>query len=303
MLPDKEVDSLAGTYLNKEHYDLLIQDDAKVYKPDGSLLLVFRRRILPASVCKAAYPALRKAAKGAMNRGMAAGIIPEKFSKIGGSRTYIKSSDNATRARPIKKDGTLSNTSYAKGVPSGIIGYFDRYPRIPYCRLTAFNLEHPERFALAMPYIKAINQIFLQETPDRYEAQMKMVKKTSKDFVIHNTAFTTVTVNRNWQTAVHKDAGDLPEGFGVMSVLRAGKYRGCFLVFPKYRVAVNMRTRDVLLADVHEWHGNTPIIGIEGAYERISTVLYYRKKMIDCGSAQEELRRAKDLGIRAGKGR
>jgi hypothetical protein len=35
-----------------------------------------------------------------------------------------------------------------------------------------------------------------------------------------------------------------------------------------------MRDRDVLLADVHEWHGNTPLLGVPGGYQRISTVFY-----------------------------
>ena len=35
---------------------------------------------------------------------------------------------------------------------------------------------------------------------------------------------------------------------------------GC-LVFPKYRIAVDIRSQDVLLCDVHEYHGNSPITG------------------------------------------
>lgn len=303
-LSDEEVDKLGGTFLNDIHYDLLVQnEDVKILKPDGTPLIVFRSKVLPANVCKAAFPALRGAASGAMNRGMAGGIIPGGDAvKIGGQRTFIKASDDATRAKPIKKDGTISNTSYSVSVPSGIIGYYDRYPRIPFCRLTAFNLSHPEKFAQAIPYIRAINAVFKADMPDRYAAQLKMIRKTSQDFVINKTAFTTVTVNKNWRTACHKDAGDLREGFGVMSALRAGKYKGCYLIFPKYRVAVDMQTRDVCLADVHSWHGNSPLIGVEGMYERLSTVLYYRAGMIDCGTAKEEQERAKALGIRAGKG-
>ena len=299
LLSDKEADSLAGTFLGDDRYNILVEEDCNVYKPDGSPLIMFRRQVLPTAVCKAAYPALRKAASGAMNRGMAGGIIPGGGSaNIGGSRTFIKSNDNATRARPIKKDGTISNTSYSVSVPSGIIGYFDRYPRIPYCRLTAFNLSHPEKFQQALPFIQAVNEVFKKECPERYAAQLAMVQRTSKDFVIHGTAFTTLTINRNWRTATHKDAGDLKEGFGVMAALRAGKYTGGNLIFPKYKVAVNMQTQDVCLADVHSWHGNSPLVGIEGAYERISCVFYYRRKMSECGTAEEELDRAKKLGIR-----
>jgi hypothetical protein len=300
-LPDKEVDKLAGKFLDESHYDQLIDEqDCKVLTPAGDPLLVFRYNVLPAGQCKAAYPVLRKAAGLAGNRGLAAGHYSEdKPIKVDNRNALLTS---PSRAHPIKKDGTVSNTSYAQKVESGIIGYFDRYPRIPYCRLTAFNLHHPEKFALALPLIKTIDNLFKKEMPDRYAAQLKMVRKTSQDFVIHGTSFSTVTVNRNFRTACHKDVGDLAEGFGVMTCFSAGNYQGGYLVFPKYRVAVNMRTRSLLLANVHEWHGNSPIVGVRNCYERISLVLYYREKMAECGSAEEEMERAKKLGIRAGKG-
>jgi hypothetical protein len=120
-----------------------------------------------------------------------------------------------------------------------------------------------------------------------------MVEKTSKDFVIPGTVFTTVTVNRNWQTAVHQDKGDLKAGFGVMSVLEHGKYTGGILVFPKYGVGVDMRERDICFADVHQWHGNTPIKGIPDAHERISCVFYYRENMQYCGTVEQEREFAK----------
>jgi hypothetical protein len=293
-LPDEDIDPLAGLFLGKKYYDLLIRDeDITVLKPDGSPLLIFKKGVLPASVCKAAYPALRKvAATEAGNRGMAAGIVQEGEWKLL-KRPTIKATPNAkVRMKPIKKDGTLSNTSYAKLSPSGVIGFMDRNSRFPYCRLTAFNMHEPEKFAAAMPFIKAVDDVFKKEMPDRYAAQMDYVKKTSKDFVIHGTAFTTITINLSFRTAAHKDEGDLKEGFGVISVLRAGNYKGCHLIIPKYRVAVDLNTQDVLLYDVHEMHSNSPLRGIAGCFERVSCVFYYREMIQHCGSAKEEQQRA-----------
>jgi hypothetical protein len=155
-------------------------------------------------------------------------------------------------------------------------------------------MDEAAKWTEVLPFAKAVNDVFKVELSDRYRAQLEAVRQTPKEFVIHGTVFSTITVNRNFRTAVHKDAGDLKEGFGVMSVLRAGDYEGCYLVFPKYRVAVDMGTRDVLLADVHEWHGNSPLIGTKGEYNRISTVLYYRSNMRHCGTAAEELERVKN---------
>lgn len=291
-LSDEAAEALAGTLLGDDSYDVVVDGDADIYKPDGSLLLRFRKGALPAAAARRAWESLRDAARPSNNRGMAAGEI-RSVDEVLEHDSRLPAAVTGSRYRPIKSDGTASSTSYAKAVHSGIVGYFDRYPRIPYCRLTAYNLEDPARFERALPFIRAVNDVFAREVPERHAAQRAMIERTHPDFYIHGTVFTTITVNRNWQTAVHTDRGDLPEGFGVMSVLQAGRYTGGHLIFPQYRVAVDIRSGDVLLADVHEWHGNSPLRGVPGRYERISCVFYYRRKMIECGSAAEELERAK----------
>lgn len=307
----------AGTLLTDEDYDILVEDDCTVLKPDGTPLLIYRKGVIPADACKAAYSGLRSAAiEGASdNRGMASGKGKVVGADIG------KVTD--TRIRPIKGDGTVSSSNYslistrtgallkkhggkllmkrsdgtyeerqAKDVPSGVVGYMDGNPRFPYCRLTAFNINHPERFNAALPLIQRVDHVFAECLPDRYAAQQAVVKRTTPDFYISGTVFTTLTVNLSFQTAVHKDQGDLKQGFGVMAALRAGNYDGCYTCWPEYRVAANMQTGDVLLADVHEWHGNTPIKP-KGRYERLSLVFYYREGIQECDTVEEELRKAK----------
>jgi hypothetical protein len=285
--------------------------------------LIYRKSVLPLIVCKNAYSNLRDAAlayDGASNRGTATG----NFRVIGGENIVkVSRGGQGNRLQNIKKDGTLSKTnrtiSDAQAVKniieagakveqelsdgswievepepraSGVVGYVDRSPRFPYCRLTAFNINHPDKFRAAMPLIRRVGEVFAESCPERYAAQMDVVQNTVDDYVISGTPFTTITVNMNFQTAVHQDAGDLKAGFGVMSALRAGRFDGCYTCFPQYRIAADMQTGDVLLADVHEWHGNTPLKP-KGAYERLSLVFYYREKMKECGTPTEELERAK----------
>jgi hypothetical protein len=294
-MPDEQAATLAGTLLGDDAYDFLAEEDCDIYKPNGEPLIKFRKKAIPLNFAKDAYVALRDAAAPTSNRGIAAGKIDEDdLAKEQRHMARAAGKVTGTRYKALKRDGTLSNTNHAKEVQSGIVGYFERNPRFPYCRTTAYSLEHPERFVAALPYIRAISDVFKRESPERYAAQRAMIEKTHPDFYIHGTVFTTVTVNKNWQTAVHKDVGDLKEGFGVMSVLQAGHYTGGNLVFPAFRVAVNLRSCDVLLADVHEWHGNTPLVGEPGKYERVSCVLYYRANMFKCSSSEEELERAKN---------
>lgn len=285
-LTDEAVDKLAGEYVGPEHFDRLVQEDADVYKPDGAPLIKFRKKVLPSELCEAAYPIIRKAASTTANRGMAGG-------KVDPTRIRQSAEQSNTRYRPLKRDGTISNTTQANVVESGVVGFMDRATRFPYCRMTAFHMDNLGAMQNVLPLFRAVNDVFAREAPDRYAAQLAKVTETHPDFLISGTAFTTVTVNRNFRTAVHKDAGDLKEGFGVMAALEWGTYDGAYLVFPKFRVAVDLRMGDVLLADVHEFHGNTVIQGIPGKYERISLVHYYRQHMFKCGSASDELERAK----------
>jgi hypothetical protein len=261
-VPDEIVEGWRGKLIDERHFDpaLLIAEDADVYRPDGTPLLVFRRGVLPFLICQRAYGPLIEAAVPSYNRGDAAG----------------------GRYHRTKKDGTLSNTLGSDPVLSGIIGHYDE----PRCRVTEYTASQVREWHSILPFIRAVNDVFERELPDRYNAQMRAVRKTHPRYIIPGTAFTTVTVNRNWRTHVHKDKGDLAAGFGVMSVIEAGDYEGGLLVFPKWRVAVDMRTQDALLADVHEYHANTPIVGVEGGYERISTVMYYRTGMLRCGPTE-----------------
>ena len=295
-LTDNETDQLAGHLLDDKAYDLVIDQDADIYKPDGTILCKLRYNVLDERTCYHAYPVWREAATDSHNRGHASGIIESQAETYAGvNQKRGGKIVSQTRARAVRPDGSLSNTLVAKTVKSGIIGYFDRSARFPYCRMTGFNLNRGHRFTKVIPMIRQVDAEFEKLMPDRYKAQLDYITATNTDFFINGTAFTTVTVNRNFQTAVHKDIGDLKQGFGVMSCLRHGRFEGCYFCFPKYRVALDLQTGCVLCADVHEWHGNSPIRGNKGLYERVSMVFYYREKMKECGSAANELDRAKAL--------
>ena len=292
-MADEDCNKLAGETLTEDSFDFLVSGESvKVYKPNGDLLMFYQHNSIPSEVCSNAYDSLKSAPGTSRNRGISAGVVrAEEIESLPGN--VEAENVNGTRVFRRKKDGTLSQTNEAKPVNSGIIGYFDRSVRMPYCRQTAWNINNRELFEKAMPFIQSCSDSFKLGVPERWEAQKKVVEETSSDFVIPDTVFTTITVNNNWQTAVHKDAGDYKKGLGVMAVLRAGKYKGAYLVFPKYRTAVDMSTGGVCLADVHEWHGNTPFVNVGQKNNRLICVMYYRAKMHYCGTASQELERVK----------
>lgn len=185
-----------------------------------------------------------------------------------------------------------STTNYAKSVFSGVAGWYDRYPRIPYGRATSYTEKHPELFELAYPFLQSLNRGYKELLPWRWGNQKAAADKLDPRFLVPETVFTTITINKTFRTACHRDAGDLDSGLSNLLVLGSGDYTGGYLVFPEYRVAVDVRPGDLLLVNNHEIiHGNTPIVlnnPDDPACERISIVCYFREKMLELKSYEYE---------------
>jgi hypothetical protein len=212
----------------------------------------------------------------------------------------LPESNRSTAAKNLF-DNYVSNTTYANQVLSGIAGFFDRYPRIPWGRATAYTEHHRETYEKCYPFMRKLSSEFQRLLPERYGVQNTAAARLDPRFRVagEDTPFTTVTVNKNFRTSAHRDAGDLHAGFSNLSVIAKDKeWEGGYLVLPEYRVAINIRPGDLLLINNHEGiHGNTELVPPEGKtledMERISLVCYFREKMLDLGSWEyEALRRS-----------
>ncbi len=184
----------------------------------------------------------------------------------------------------------ISDTSYANVVFSGIAGWFDRYPRIPYGRATAYTQHSYDKFKLSFPFLQTLDRGFAELLPTRHAAQREAANKIDPAFLVPQTVFTTITVNKTFRTAAHRDAGDFSDGLSNLLVLsNNGNYTGGYLILPEVRIAVNVRPGDLLLVNNHEYiHGNTPIELQDDVAERISLVCYLREKMLELGSKEYE---------------
>lgn len=185
--------------------------------------------------------------------------------------------------RPILRKAGNKQGDYRPKITGGIVGYFEK----PTCRVTAFNRDHLEEWGELLRFIREVNRVFRKQFPKRYIPQRVATYESNQDWVIEGTAFSTMTVNlwdenHKARTVVHKDEGDFARGFGVISIVRSGNYSGGELIFPEYRVAVDLHTGDVLLCDVHEWHCNNEITPISPGWERIATISYFRTKIRNC---------------------
>jgi hypothetical protein len=219
---------------------------------------------------------------------------------------YEENKDKSPEGRRMAADHILhdliSDTTYANGVRSGVGGFMDRYPRIPFCRETGWQANHKDKYEAAVPLFEAANQVFKRELPIRWEGQAEAMKQLGEDWRIGETVYTTLTINRDFRTAAHRDVGDLcescenadnPKGFSNLLVLDNGKnYNGFFLCFPEFRVAADIRAGDLIMMNAHRVHSNSPAFDYEEGFERMSVVMYFRESMLTCGSRKyEETRR------------
>ncbi len=288
-LSDEYMKEKEGEYFGKDAYDIIVNRNCDVYYFEDNkkkTLLKFRKKVIPDKLCKIGIECLKEAAKKTHdNRGAAAGVLDE--TKLPG---YAKGNQligvGKFRAAAYKSaiDGKIVKNSLGNLSQSNIIGYFDKRDRnfkdSPPCRLTAFSAQQVEKWQKVIPLIQSIDKQFKKLIPKNHRIQYSQAHET--DFVIKDTAFSTVTINYNWRTALHKDAGDLKEGFGNLVVLEEGKYNGGSTGFPQFKVGVDCRHGDFLAMDVHEWHCNTEIIPVSEDYTRLSLVAYLREKMVNC---------------------
>jgi hypothetical protein len=202
----------------------------------------------------------------------------------------------AAKDAALVKKTFISHTTYANGVLSGIAGFYDRYPRIPYGRATSYTEQNREQYELCYPFMIKLADQFKQLLPKRFAAQEECANQLDPRFRVagKKTPFTTITVNKNFRTAAHRDAGDLGDGFSNLTVVAKDKnWSGGYLVLPEFRVAINIRPGDLLLINNHQGiHGNTEIMPPAGKkledMERISLVCYFREKMLELGSWEYE---------------
>ena len=308
---DKSFEKHTGTWFDLSDINFIVSEDSDVYgcDTDGSIRLLarFRKNVFSSDMTDNALKNLRKTAVETKSRAAAAGPIdPTAFNKrielidISGHRATFK-----------KADGSESVMRVNNPVASGTLGYFEKTKHLSLpCRLTTLTRENLKQFKSVLPFIHEIDKMFKTLIPDAHALQYEAAHKMP-DFVIGDTAFSTITTNWNFRTALHKDSGDFENGFGNLTVVERGKYRGGVTMFPRFRIGFDVRTGDFLAMNVHEFHTNSPIyttpeddeynltlpelpmtwnnrntVGGMERYGRLAIVCYLREKIKDCDIEQ-----------------
>jgi hypothetical protein len=273
-----ELDEKVGKIITPGDFNVLLTGPALVLKPNGKPLCVYLPGAVTGEVTPEVYEVLHSLRKEiTMNRGLASGSL---------------------RVQRGKQDRT-----YSKPVPSTIVGAIDPGGVYKYCRLTAWTGENLPQWRTLHPLLRTVAARLEQYVPDRYANQLAAAQASRPEWVVPGTPFSTVTVNNSYPTGVHTDKGDLEEGFSTIACVRRGNYTGGVLAFPAYRVGVDLHDGDLILMDAHEFHGNTAMVCECGntlrtccdtcGAERISVVSYFRTRVQNCGSFEDEISRAR----------
>ena len=267
IIDDIEIENKSNTFFDDRKDMIILDKNTDVYTDTGKLLLKFRTNVIPDEYVNILYNNMKSAAPKSGGRSESSG----------------KPEDGNIYKTQISKNGKILRL-LKKKVRSGITGYYDSSSMFGHisasgksCRETAFTAKNLTKFNSCIIAFKLIDDLYIQLTPDIYCKQKEAIKKINPEYVISDTVFTTVTVNKNFRTALHKDKGDFDQGLGTLVVCSKGTYEKGYTLFPQYNIGVDCRNGDFLLMDVHEWHCNAPIIG-DGV--RLSFVLYLREKMI-----------------------
>jgi hypothetical protein len=286
-ISDDKIEKKEGSFFTDDDIKIY-KNDIDIYTTDGKLLLKFRKNVLSEKDCSVLYNNLKGVATLGATRPSASGI-PLNGKKY----KTIKSKSTGKMLRVL--------TTKAK---SGIAGYYDTTSNFGYtrsknlknksnvkCRQTAFNSKHIKKYKECLPVFQKIDKIYKKLVPKYYKIQKDAISKINKKYIIEDTIFTTVTVNNNFRTALHKDGGDLKDGFGNLVICSDGEYKGGYTMFPQYGIGVDCRNGDFLAMNVHEWHCNSKMTG---SGTRISYVFYLREKMIrSCPNSKSKIKNKK----------
>jgi hypothetical protein len=279
-IPDEELKLKVGKILSDIDYNVKLTGPAEVLLPGGQPLCVY----LP---------------------GVLSGVVDDDNVYQILHNLYTLRTTNRGLASASPRFSSPQNRSYSRGVSSAIVGAVDPGGQRTFCRLTAWTGRNLPSWKQLNPLLRAVSAQFEEHVPERFAAQKELADQTNEAWVVEGTPFTTITVNNTYPTGVHTDKGDLDKGFSTIACIRKGTYTGGDLIFPEWRVAVNMKHGDLILMDAHQWHGNTAIFcqcgnDLNGfcatcGAERISVVSYFRTKIVKCGTPEDEYRTAVKL--------
>lgn len=261
---DKYMEEIKGTFIDPDNSWTYINNsnikDINIHTENDNKIAMIKRNYISKELCDLAVNSYMDAGKMvSTNRGIANGTISRE-----------KNNSNFNKTAPIN---------------SSVIGYIDSANHKKPCRLTSYSSKYFNKYNEGLPFIERINEGYKEIATTEYNKQFEESLKV-QNYIIPNTVFTTVTINYNFRSAVHKDKGDFKDGFGTL-VVCSSNISGGLLLFPRYKLAIELFNGDFLSMNVHEWHCNSTI-NYNNGY-RLSFISYLRQNMVKCDMINKRL--------------
>lgn len=263
---------------------------------EGRTTLVFKPQgLLAALICNvpghldlqhAAYDTYRGVARN----------VPTRTAALGVPNIHNMKRDG-TLEKFLRPDRTHPRYIYAKKYArDGVMGALDpTRNKAEYCRITQHDVND---IPVALAHAEFLRDVYAKYAPEHYQRQLDAIRQVDPHWTIRGTNFSTATINWCFPTYPHIESGDFKPGLGVITAYYAGPCPYSWLVFPGYGVGILVKAGEILLADVGtDVHANTTIPEHDGygiTSGRLTTIHYLRPKLMNCGTAQEELKRRED---------
>lgn len=272
VVSDKEARAYAGYDVSKDmkRKHTIIRKEIIVYDCDtNEIVLAYSPKYFNLKKIDSAVTDLEKHAYLEGFRGEAAGkadLANIQMNVRGKNGLRYESSKTASWATIYRPTG--SKISLSNFVRSGNIGNYNRK------RLNTLR-ESEDITSGTQDLIDESVRFLREKVPELYKKMYNAIKGEYR-FGGNDSPFTTITINKNFRTAMHRDKGNL-NGYAVLTASHIGKvFKGGYLHFPQYGIAVPLRKGDALVANVNLLHGNDEIVYPSKESSRISFVLYSR---------------------------
>lgn len=209
---------------------------------------------------------------------------------------FVTSEDRREEARRAEK--TYRGAQAWNPCASNVVGAIDRQALVPWARLTATTQADMKGFEREAPFFREANAMFKDLMPENYKYLYdKFQKVADPRYNLFDTAFTSVTINNNFQVAYHRDKLNCKGGIAIISCLDTGSYDGYEFIFPQMRLAFEIRHGDFLCGDNQGYiHGMGPMRNASPDAEAIWFVFYSKERLrfvddLDCEMCRKNFKR------------
>ena len=209
-------------------------------------------------------------------------------------REWLPAEDRASVAKAARKY-LVTSQPRSNMCWSNVVGAVVRSGRIPYGRLSVSTLKRWDDFLAQKPLFHEVNDLFRELMPEAFaDLNERFSKVKDERYNFFGTAFTSATVNNNYQVAVHYDGQNAVNGKAALFVMEQGDWSGGEFCFPQLGVGFDIREGDILIGDNQSLqHCMLPFEFHSDDAENVMFVLYAKEDLIkmddlDCENCRRD---------------